>query len=91
MFAVIKTGGKQYRVAANDVLKIEKVAGEVGDGRELAGRRGHLEDRAEAGGAAQRIGVARLQPDASDPSRRSPYFSEEHDMLREQVRRFVSV
>ena len=31
MFAVIKTGGKQYRIAANDVLKIEKVAGEVGD------------------------------------------------------------
>jgi large subunit ribosomal protein L21 len=31
MFAVIKTGGKQYRVAANDVLKIEKVAGNVGD------------------------------------------------------------
>src|SRR5690606_4524034 len=31
MFAVIKTGGKQYRVAAEDVLKIEKVAGEVGE------------------------------------------------------------
>jgi large subunit ribosomal protein L21 len=31
MFAVIKTGGKQYRVAAEDVLKIEKVAGDVGD------------------------------------------------------------
>jgi large subunit ribosomal protein L21 len=31
MFAVIKTGGKQYRVAANDVLKIEKIVGEVGD------------------------------------------------------------
>jgi large subunit ribosomal protein L21 len=31
MFAVIKTGGKQYRVAANDVLKIEKIAGDVGD------------------------------------------------------------
>ncbi|MDP3898234.1 MAG: 50S ribosomal protein L21 [Mesorhizobium sp.] len=31
MFAVIKTGGKQYRVAANDVLKIEKVDGSVGD------------------------------------------------------------
>lgn len=31
MFAVIKTGGKQYRVVADDVLKIEKVAGEVGD------------------------------------------------------------
>jgi ribosomal protein L21 len=24
MFAVIKTGGKQYRVAANDLLKVEK-------------------------------------------------------------------
>ncbi len=31
MFAVIKTGGKQYRVAADDVLKIEKGAGEVGE------------------------------------------------------------
>ncbi len=31
MFAVIKTGGKQYRVAANDVLIIEKLAGEAGD------------------------------------------------------------
>lgn len=31
MFAVIKTGGKQYRVVANDVLKIEKIPGEVGD------------------------------------------------------------
>lgn len=31
MFAVIKTGGKQYRVTAEDVLKVEKVAGEAGD------------------------------------------------------------
>src|SRR4051812_30908411 len=31
MFAVIKTGGKQYRVAADDKLKVEKLAGEVGD------------------------------------------------------------
>ncbi|TPI55558.1 MULTISPECIES: 50S ribosomal protein L21 [unclassified Mesorhizobium] len=31
MFAVIKTGGKQYRVAANDLLKIEKVEAHVGD------------------------------------------------------------
>ena len=30
MFAVIKTGGKQYRVVAEDVLKIEKIAGEAG-------------------------------------------------------------
>ena len=31
MYAVIKTGGKQYRVAANDVIEIEKVSGKVGD------------------------------------------------------------
>lgn len=30
MFAVIKTGGKQYRVAADDVLTIGKIAGDVG-------------------------------------------------------------
>ena len=30
MFAVIKTGGKQYRVAAGDKLKVEKLVGEVG-------------------------------------------------------------
>src|SRR5260370_32323247 len=31
MFAVIKTGGKQYRVAADDLLKVEKVKGEPGE------------------------------------------------------------
>ncbi|HTJ57772.1 MAG TPA: 50S ribosomal protein L21 [Devosiaceae bacterium] len=31
MFAVIKTGGKQYKVAANDILKIEKLESEAGD------------------------------------------------------------
>ena len=31
MYAVIKTGGKQYRVAANEVIKIERLPGEVGD------------------------------------------------------------
>lgn len=36
MFAVIKTGGKQYRVAANDLLKVEKVAGNTGDIVEFA-------------------------------------------------------
>jgi large subunit ribosomal protein L21 len=30
MFAVIKTGGKQYRVAANDVIEIEKLEAEPG-------------------------------------------------------------
>jgi large subunit ribosomal protein L21 len=31
MFAVIKTGGKQYRVVAEDKLKVARVAGEPGD------------------------------------------------------------
>src|ERR1700756_2755063 len=30
MFAVIKTGGRQYRVAPDDVLEIGKIEGEVG-------------------------------------------------------------
>jgi large subunit ribosomal protein L21 len=35
MFAVIKTGGKQYRVAADDVLTIEKLEGAAGDSIEF--------------------------------------------------------
>lgn len=31
MFAVLKTGGKQYKVAAGDVLKLEKLQGQAGD------------------------------------------------------------
>jgi large subunit ribosomal protein L21 len=31
MFAVIKTGGKQYRVAADDVIKVSGTTGEPGD------------------------------------------------------------
>ncbi len=30
MFAVIRTGGKQYKVAKDDVLAVEKMAGEPG-------------------------------------------------------------
>ena len=31
MFAVIKTGGKQYRVSPADTITVEKLAGEAGD------------------------------------------------------------
>ena len=31
MFAVIKTGGKQFRVAADETLVVSKLAGEAGD------------------------------------------------------------
>lgn len=30
MYAIIQTGGKQYRVAANDTVKVEKLDAEVG-------------------------------------------------------------
>ncbi len=36
MFAVIKTGGKQYSVTANDRFKVETLAGEPGDIIEIA-------------------------------------------------------
>ena len=36
MFAVIKTGGKQYRVAPEDVLQVARVAGNPGDVVEFA-------------------------------------------------------
>ncbi|HNR76930.1 MAG TPA: bL21 family ribosomal protein, partial [Parvularculaceae bacterium] len=31
MYAVVKTGGKQYRVSENDTLKVELLPGEAGD------------------------------------------------------------
>jgi large subunit ribosomal protein L21 len=36
MFAVIKTGGKQYKVAAGDTIQVEKLAGKPQDKVELA-------------------------------------------------------
>lgn len=35
MYAVIKTGGKQYRVAKNDVIKVERLEAEAGNSVEL--------------------------------------------------------
>jgi large subunit ribosomal protein L21 len=35
MYAVIKTGGKQYRVAENDILEIERLAGDAGSSIEF--------------------------------------------------------
>ncbi len=36
MFAVIKTGGKQYKVAKDDVIRVEKLPGEAGQVVEFA-------------------------------------------------------
>jgi large subunit ribosomal protein L21 len=35
MHAIIETGGKQYRVASGDVIRVEKLAGDVGAEVEL--------------------------------------------------------
>ena len=36
MHAIIETGGKQYRVAPGDVIRVEKITGDVGSEIELA-------------------------------------------------------
>ncbi|THB77718.1 MAG: 50S ribosomal protein L21 [Desulfobulbaceae bacterium] len=36
MYAIVRTGGKQYQVAAGDQLRVEKIEGTVGDTIELS-------------------------------------------------------
>ncbi len=36
MYAIVRTGGKQYQVACGDRLRVEKLAGNVGDTIDLA-------------------------------------------------------
>ena len=36
MYAIVKTGGKQYRVAEGDVIEVEKLVGEPGDAVSLS-------------------------------------------------------
>jgi len=36
MYAIIRTGGKQYQIATGDTLRVEKLQGEVGDTIELS-------------------------------------------------------
>jgi large subunit ribosomal protein L21 len=31
MYAVVKTGGKEYRISKGDIIRVEKLGGEVGD------------------------------------------------------------
>jgi large subunit ribosomal protein L21 len=51
MFAIVRTGGKQYRVAPGDKIVVEKLAGEAGDTIDLtdvllAGEGGDLKSTA---------------------------------------------
>ncbi|WP_133365477.1 50S ribosomal protein L21 [Qipengyuania sediminis] len=66
MFAVVRTGGKQYRVAAGDKIAVEKLAGEAGDRVELgdvllAGSGDALEDAGKVVVAAEIIAQAKSE------------------------------
>ena len=66
MFAVLRTGGKQYRVAAGDKIAVEKLAGEAGDTIRLgevllAGDGGEVVDAAGVVVSAEIIAQARSE------------------------------
>lgn len=66
MFAVVRTGGKQYRVAAGDKIAVEKLAGEAGETIELgdvllAGEGDSLADAAKVKVSAEIIAQAKSE------------------------------
>ncbi|MDG5748760.1 50S ribosomal protein L21 [Qipengyuania sp. XHP0207] len=66
MFAVVRTGGKQYRVAAGDKIAVEKLAGEAGDTITLgdvllAGEGDKLEDAGKVTVSAEIIAQAKSE------------------------------
>lgn len=66
MFAVVRTGGKQYRVAAGDKIAVEKLAGDAGDRITLgdvilAGNDGAIADIASVTVAAEIIAQAKSE------------------------------
>ena len=66
MFAVVRTGGKQYRVAAGDKIAVEKLAGEAGEtitlgDVQLAGEGDKLADAAKTVVSAEIIAQAKSE------------------------------
>ena len=66
MFAVVRTGGKQYRVAAGDKIAVEKLAGEAGETITLgdvllAGDGEGLKDAAKVAVSAEIIAQAKSE------------------------------
>ena len=66
MFAVVRTGGKQYRVAAGDKIAVEKLAGDAGDTIRLgevllAGEGDSLADAAKVVVSAEIIAQAKSE------------------------------
>ena len=66
MFAVLRTGGKQYRVAAGDKIAVERLAGDAGETIRLgevllAGEGGELKDAAGVIVSAEIIAQAKAE------------------------------
>ncbi|GGB92349.1 50S ribosomal protein L21 [Novosphingobium endophyticum] len=66
MFAVVRTGGKQYRVAAGDKIAVEKLAGEAGETITLgdvllAGKDGDVADASKIKVSAEIIAQAKSE------------------------------
>lgn len=66
MFAIVRTGGKQYRVAAGDKIAVEKLAGEAGETITLgdvllAGKDGELTDASSVTVTAEVIAQAKSE------------------------------
>jgi large subunit ribosomal protein L21 len=66
MFAIVRTGGKQYRVSAGDKIAVEKLAGNAGDTIELgdvllAGDGGELKEAGKIKVAAEIIAQAKSE------------------------------
>lgn len=66
MFAVVRTGGKQYRVAEGDKIAVEKLAGDAGDSITLgdvllAGEGADLADSAKVTVSAEIIAQAKSE------------------------------
>ncbi len=66
MFAVVRTGGKQYRVTAGDKIAVEKLAGEAGETITLgdvllAGNEGQIADVANVTVSAEIIAQAKSE------------------------------
>jgi large subunit ribosomal protein L21 len=68
MYAVIETGGKQYRVQAGDVLEIERSAGLAGDGGRITFDRVlWLGGEGAGAGAAARVTATVVDDQARGP------------------------
>ena len=97
MFAIVRTGGKQYRVAAGDKIVVEKMAGEAGDKITLddvllAGEGGDLKDVAGLTVAAEIIAQAKGEKViVFKKRRRNNYRRKNGHRQRHTILRIVSI